>query len=114
MSSSTFKEFLDVCVCLEEAELQKLLGKKIACARKEHDNDGKGKRQDRSKLHHERHHSLGKHHQGKQKKKLCDFSNFFEILIEFTMIIGWSESVICNAPSWWKDDKVSDGNARFL
>eukprot|EP00957_Ditylum_brightwellii_P029705 2245179-Ditylum_brightwellii.AAC.1 len=36
-SSSTLKEFLDVCVCLEEAELQNLLGKKIACARKEHD-----------------------------------------------------------------------------
>eukprot|EP00957_Ditylum_brightwellii_P015032 1133963-Ditylum_brightwellii.AAC.1 len=29
-SSSTFKEFLDVCVCLEEAELQKPLKKRIA------------------------------------------------------------------------------------
>eukprot|EP00957_Ditylum_brightwellii_P181174 13800270-Ditylum_brightwellii.AAC.1 len=36
-SSSTLKEFLDVCVCLEEAELQKLLGTKIAHARQEHD-----------------------------------------------------------------------------
>eukprot|EP00957_Ditylum_brightwellii_P170878 13006085-Ditylum_brightwellii.AAC.1 len=32
LSSSTLKEFMDVCVCLEEAELQKPLKKKIACA----------------------------------------------------------------------------------
>eukprot|EP00957_Ditylum_brightwellii_P190060 14468783-Ditylum_brightwellii.AAC.1 len=31
-SSATIKEFLDICVHLEEAELQKPLGKKIACA----------------------------------------------------------------------------------
>eukprot|EP00957_Ditylum_brightwellii_P022257 1680265-Ditylum_brightwellii.AAC.1 len=29
-SSSTLKEFLDVCACLEEAELQKPLKKRIA------------------------------------------------------------------------------------
>eukprot|EP00957_Ditylum_brightwellii_P037590 2843292-Ditylum_brightwellii.AAC.1 len=45
-SSSTLKEFLDVRVCLEEAELKKLIEKKIACAKKEPDNDGKGKCQD--------------------------------------------------------------------
>eukprot|EP00957_Ditylum_brightwellii_P161437 12291616-Ditylum_brightwellii.AAC.1 len=33
LSSSMLKEFLDMCVHLEEAELQKLLGKRIACAR---------------------------------------------------------------------------------
>eukprot|EP00957_Ditylum_brightwellii_P198028 15087343-Ditylum_brightwellii.AAC.2 len=38
-SSSMLKEFLDMCVCLEEAELQKPLGKKIACSKKEHDNN---------------------------------------------------------------------------
>eukprot|EP00957_Ditylum_brightwellii_P098516 7504817-Ditylum_brightwellii.AAC.1 len=37
-SSYMLKAFLDICVCLEEAELQKLLKKKIACAIKEHDN----------------------------------------------------------------------------
>eukprot|EP00957_Ditylum_brightwellii_P003714 281959-Ditylum_brightwellii.AAC.1 len=35
-SSYTLKEFLDMCVCLEEAELQKLLKKRIACASKDH------------------------------------------------------------------------------
>ena len=38
LSSSMLKEFLDVCVCLEEAELQKPLKTKIAHAIKEHDN----------------------------------------------------------------------------
>eukprot|EP00957_Ditylum_brightwellii_P188558 14354864-Ditylum_brightwellii.AAC.1 len=38
LSSSTPKEFLDMCVCLEEPELQKLLKKKIACAIKEYGN----------------------------------------------------------------------------
>ena len=36
-SSSTLKEFLGVCVCLEEAELQKPLKKRIAHAITEHD-----------------------------------------------------------------------------
>eukprot|EP00957_Ditylum_brightwellii_P102925 7844386-Ditylum_brightwellii.AAC.1 len=36
-SSSTLKECLDVCVCLEEAELQKPLKKRIACALKNHE-----------------------------------------------------------------------------
>eukprot|EP00957_Ditylum_brightwellii_P150163 11435091-Ditylum_brightwellii.AAC.1 len=53
-SSSALKEFLDVCVQLEEVELQKLCRKKIACAGKEHDNDGKRKHQDKPKSHHER------------------------------------------------------------
>eukprot|EP00957_Ditylum_brightwellii_P019164 1444518-Ditylum_brightwellii.AAC.1 len=62
LSSSMLKEFLDVCVCLEEAELQKPLGKKIAHAKKEYDDNRKGKHQDKLKLHHERHHGLGKCH----------------------------------------------------
>eukprot|EP00957_Ditylum_brightwellii_P194299 14798076-Ditylum_brightwellii.AAC.1 len=67
------KEFLDMCVRLEEAELQKLLRKKIAHAEKEHEEDGKRKRQDKLKSHHERHHGSGKRHQGKQKKKYCNY-----------------------------------------
>eukprot|EP00957_Ditylum_brightwellii_P096805 7372111-Ditylum_brightwellii.AAC.1 len=63
-------EFLDVFVHLEEAELQKLLGKKIVCARKEHDDNGKGKHQDKPKSRHKRSHSSGKRHQGKNK---CNF-----------------------------------------
>eukprot|EP00957_Ditylum_brightwellii_P053454 4051525-Ditylum_brightwellii.AAC.1 len=46
-SSSTPKEFLDVCVHLEEAEVQKPLRKKIACAEKKYDKDGKRKCQDK-------------------------------------------------------------------
>eukprot|EP00957_Ditylum_brightwellii_P082117 6244507-Ditylum_brightwellii.AAC.1 len=72
-SSSTLKEFLNVCVHLEEAELKKLLRNKIACAEKEHNKDGKRKHQDKPKLHHKRYHSLGKYHQGKQKKKYCKY-----------------------------------------
>eukprot|EP00957_Ditylum_brightwellii_P014805 1116361-Ditylum_brightwellii.AAC.1 len=72
-SSSMLKEFLDMCVCLEEAEPQKSLAKKIACARKEHDNDGKGKHQDKPKLHHKRCHGLGKCHKRKLKNLFCDY-----------------------------------------
>eukprot|EP00957_Ditylum_brightwellii_P105021 8004793-Ditylum_brightwellii.AAC.1 len=72
-SSSTFKEFLDVCVCLEESELQKPLKKKIARVMKEHDDlDGKRKHQEKPKLHYKRRHGLGKCHQSKHKKKFCD------------------------------------------
>eukprot|EP00957_Ditylum_brightwellii_P122825 9366566-Ditylum_brightwellii.AAC.1 len=73
-SSSMLKEFMGVCVCLEEAELQKPLRKKIACANKEHDDlDQKRKRHEKPKLCHERRHGLGKHHQSKCKKKFCDY-----------------------------------------
>eukprot|EP00957_Ditylum_brightwellii_P002979 228075-Ditylum_brightwellii.AAC.1 len=78
LSSSTLKEFLDVCVHLEEAEMQKLLKKKTACAIKEHDNsDGK-----KPKLRHKSLHGLSKryekclqnkHYGGKHKKKICDY-----------------------------------------
>eukprot|EP00957_Ditylum_brightwellii_P091883 6996064-Ditylum_brightwellii.AAC.1 len=66
-SSSKLKEFLDVCVCLEEAEPQKPFRRKIPCARKEHDNNRKEKRQIKPKSHHKRRHGLGKCHQGKRK-----------------------------------------------
>eukprot|EP00957_Ditylum_brightwellii_P077925 5922869-Ditylum_brightwellii.AAC.1 len=36
-SSSTLKEFLDMCVHLEKAELQKLLKKMVAHAQKDHE-----------------------------------------------------------------------------
>eukprot|EP00957_Ditylum_brightwellii_P156112 11882788-Ditylum_brightwellii.AAC.2 len=65
---------MDVCVHLEEVELQKPLKKKIAHTVKEHDNlDRKRKHQDKPKLCHERCHRLGKHHQSKCKKKFCDY-----------------------------------------
>eukprot|EP00957_Ditylum_brightwellii_P206284 15347693-Ditylum_brightwellii.AAC.1 len=57
----------------EKAELQKPLRKTIAHAKKEHDEDRKRKHQDKPKLHHERHRGLGKHHQGKRKKKICNY-----------------------------------------
>eukprot|EP00957_Ditylum_brightwellii_P125697 9581365-Ditylum_brightwellii.AAC.1 len=61
LSSSMLKEFLDICVRLEEAELQKPLKKKIACAIKEqNDLDGM-----KPKPRHERCHGLGKCHQSK-------------------------------------------------
>eukprot|EP00957_Ditylum_brightwellii_P037632 2845632-Ditylum_brightwellii.AAC.1 len=37
LGSSTLKEFLDVCVRLEEAELKKPLKKRVACASKDHE-----------------------------------------------------------------------------
>eukprot|EP00957_Ditylum_brightwellii_P018728 1406845-Ditylum_brightwellii.AAC.1 len=71
------KEFLDICVCLEEAELQKLLKKKIARVIKEHDDlDNK-----KSKLRHKTRQGQSKcygrrilcqqskHHGGKRRKK---------------------------------------------
>eukprot|EP00957_Ditylum_brightwellii_P186048 14165091-Ditylum_brightwellii.AAC.1 len=61
------KEFLDVCICLEEAEIHKPLTKKIAHAKKEHNNGRKEKHQDKLKSHHERCHSSGKCHVGKCK-----------------------------------------------
>eukprot|EP00957_Ditylum_brightwellii_P113976 8689407-Ditylum_brightwellii.AAC.1 len=67
------KEFLDMCVRLEEAELQKPFGKNIAHARKEHDSTRKGKCQGKPKSHHKRLHGSGKNHQGKRKKKFCDY-----------------------------------------
>eukprot|EP00957_Ditylum_brightwellii_P027529 2081313-Ditylum_brightwellii.AAC.1 len=72
-SSAMLKQFLDVCVCLKEAELQKPLCKKITHAKKEHDGDRKGKHHDKSKLHHERRHGSGKLHAGNFKSKFCDY-----------------------------------------
>eukprot|EP00957_Ditylum_brightwellii_P168856 12852493-Ditylum_brightwellii.AAC.1 len=76
LSSSTLKEVLDICIRLEEAEIQKPLFKKT-CAIKEHGNSDRKK----PKLHHKRHQSLSKHykkfhknkhHGGKRRKKFCD------------------------------------------
>eukprot|EP00957_Ditylum_brightwellii_P129444 9874743-Ditylum_brightwellii.AAC.1 len=80
-SSSMLKEFLDVCVRLEEAELQKPLKKKTARAIKEHDNldDKKSKlchktRQGQSKRYGRRILRLqSKQHGGKHRKKYCDY-----------------------------------------
>eukprot|EP00957_Ditylum_brightwellii_P069087 5244423-Ditylum_brightwellii.AAC.1 len=69
LSSAIIKEFLDVCVHLEQAELHKLLTKKIACAKKEHEKGRKGKHHGKSELHHKRSHGQGKHHAGQHKKK---------------------------------------------
>eukprot|EP00957_Ditylum_brightwellii_P012027 908295-Ditylum_brightwellii.AAC.1 len=74
LSSFTLKEFLNMCIRLEQAEVLKLLKKKIAPAVKEHDNwDRKRKCQEKPKSHHKRYHSLGKHHQSKCKKKFCSY-----------------------------------------
>eukprot|EP00957_Ditylum_brightwellii_P076655 5826942-Ditylum_brightwellii.AAC.1 len=72
-SSTKLKEFLDTCMCLEEAELHKLLVKKIACIKKERDKDRKGKCHGKSESRHKRHHSQGKCPTGKHKKKYCDY-----------------------------------------
>eukprot|EP00957_Ditylum_brightwellii_P086213 6560258-Ditylum_brightwellii.AAC.1 len=53
--------------------MHKPLAKKITCAKKDHNNDSKGKHHDKSKLHHERCHGLGKGHFGNHKKKFCDY-----------------------------------------
>eukprot|EP00957_Ditylum_brightwellii_P161716 12312461-Ditylum_brightwellii.AAC.2 len=53
--------------------MSKLLAKKIVCAKKEHKEDRKGKCHDKSKLHHKRHHNLGKCYIRKHKKKFCDY-----------------------------------------
>eukprot|EP00957_Ditylum_brightwellii_P013271 1001073-Ditylum_brightwellii.AAC.1 len=62
-----------MCVHLEEAELEKPIRKKIACAEKEHNKDRERKRQDKPKSHHKRRHDLEKRHDSKQKKKFCDY-----------------------------------------
>eukprot|EP00957_Ditylum_brightwellii_P178371 13585673-Ditylum_brightwellii.AAC.1 len=49
LSSFMLKKFLDVCVRLDEAEMQKLLKKRIACAIKEHDNSNDKKSKPRHK-----------------------------------------------------------------
>eukprot|EP00957_Ditylum_brightwellii_P095284 7257299-Ditylum_brightwellii.AAC.2 len=59
LSSTMLKAFLDTCMHLEEAEMYKPLAKKIACAKKEHEEDGKGKCHDKSKSRHKRCHGLG-------------------------------------------------------
>eukprot|EP00957_Ditylum_brightwellii_P023086 1741672-Ditylum_brightwellii.AAC.1 len=81
-SSSTLKEFLDVCVCLEEAKLQKLLKKRIARALKDHEESvdkilikprykrrkGQTKRYGRC-ISHQQSKQVG----GRQRKKFCDY-----------------------------------------
>eukprot|EP00957_Ditylum_brightwellii_P200896 15314127-Ditylum_brightwellii.AAC.1 len=60
----------------EEAELHKPLAKKIAHAKKEHDKaigNRKGKHHNKSELCHKRCHGPGKHHDGKHKKKFCNY-----------------------------------------
>eukprot|EP00957_Ditylum_brightwellii_P111470 8502263-Ditylum_brightwellii.AAC.1 len=78
LSSSTLKEFLDMCIHLEEAELQKLLKERIACVIKEQDElddkkktkpcykkrKGQTKRYKRRILRQQ-----SKQHGGKQRKK---------------------------------------------
>eukprot|EP00957_Ditylum_brightwellii_P193294 14717496-Ditylum_brightwellii.AAC.1 len=76
LRSATLKEFLDVYVRLEETELHKLHVKKIACAKKDH-NEEKGDRKVRHhaklELCYKRHHGHGKHHTGKYRKKFYNY-----------------------------------------
>eukprot|EP00957_Ditylum_brightwellii_P128071 9767596-Ditylum_brightwellii.AAC.1 len=75
-SSSTLKEFLDMCGHLEETEMHKSIAKKIAHAQKDHDKSmkakGKVRHHAKSDFHHKRHHGSQKCHSGKCKKM---FSN---------------------------------------
>eukprot|EP00957_Ditylum_brightwellii_P003347 253213-Ditylum_brightwellii.AAC.1 len=71
-----------MCVCLEEAELQKPLKKRIACAIKEHEESDNKKT---TKPHHKRRkgqtkhykrrtlHQQSKQHGGRRRKKYCDY-----------------------------------------
>eukprot|EP00957_Ditylum_brightwellii_P169722 12918429-Ditylum_brightwellii.AAC.1 len=79
-SSSRLKEFLDICVHLEEAELQKLPKKKIACAIKEHDNsDNKN-----SKLRQETRQGQSKHY---GRRMLCQQSKHHERIAGRNIVI---------------------------
>eukprot|EP00957_Ditylum_brightwellii_P080194 6099330-Ditylum_brightwellii.AAC.1 len=49
------------------SRVAKTTWEKDSSCKKEHNDNRKGKQQDKSKLHHERHHSLGKCHAGKHK-----------------------------------------------
>eukprot|EP00957_Ditylum_brightwellii_P028968 2188332-Ditylum_brightwellii.AAC.1 len=89
LSSSTLKEFLDVCICLEEAEMQKPLKKKIVCAEREYDKDGNRKHQDKPKSCHERRHSSGKIIKEKERKL------FATIMVFVTM--AWISVTLCRA-----------------
>eukprot|EP00957_Ditylum_brightwellii_P133570 10183921-Ditylum_brightwellii.AAC.1 len=53
--------------------MHKLLTKKIAHAKKEHDKTRKEKCHGKSKSYHKRCHSLGKCHAGKRKKIYCNY-----------------------------------------
>eukprot|EP00957_Ditylum_brightwellii_P154989 11796423-Ditylum_brightwellii.AAC.1 len=80
--SSTLKEFLDMCIRLEEAELQKPLKKRIARVLKDHGEpddkkpikprykrrEGQTKRYGRRILRHQ-----SKQVEGGQRKKFCDY-----------------------------------------
>eukprot|EP00957_Ditylum_brightwellii_P075112 5707866-Ditylum_brightwellii.AAC.1 len=81
LSSSMLKEFLDMFVCLEEAELQKPLKKKIAPTIKEHDKSDNNETKLRHKTRHRQSKCYGrrilrqqnKHHGGKHRKKYCGY-----------------------------------------
>eukprot|EP00957_Ditylum_brightwellii_P108417 8270771-Ditylum_brightwellii.AAC.1 len=51
-SPTMLKEFLDMCVHIEESEMHKSLAKKIDCVKKEHDKALKEKCHSKSELHH--------------------------------------------------------------
>eukprot|EP00957_Ditylum_brightwellii_P061342 4655877-Ditylum_brightwellii.AAC.1 len=81
-SSSTLKEFLDVCVRQEEAELQKPLKKKVTCAIKDHEESDDNKpikprykrREGQTKCYGKRIlRQQSKRHGSKQMKKFCDY-----------------------------------------
>eukprot|EP00957_Ditylum_brightwellii_P070432 5351337-Ditylum_brightwellii.AAC.1 len=103
-SSSTLKEFLGVCVCLEKAELQKPLKKKIARAVKEHDKDGKRKHQDTPKSHHKRCHGLGKCHEGKQKKSVVTIMAF--------VTMTWTSATLCKLAGSAFSPRTASRNSR--
>ena len=82
LSSSMLKEVLDVCVSLEEAELQKPLKKRIARAAREHEDSDyekpikprHKKRKGQTKRYGRRiSRQQSKRHGGKRMKKFCDY-----------------------------------------
>eukprot|EP00957_Ditylum_brightwellii_P067399 5116490-Ditylum_brightwellii.AAC.1 len=100
-SFSRLKEFLGVCVRLEESELQKPLKKKIAHAIKEHENlDKRRKLLKKPKLHHKRRHGSGKHHQSKCK-------NFFVTIMAFVTMTWMSATLLKLAGSTFSPCTIS-------
>eukprot|EP00957_Ditylum_brightwellii_P097507 7426391-Ditylum_brightwellii.AAC.1 len=85
LSSAMLKESLDTYVHLEEAEMHKLLAKKIACTKKDHDKASrhvKRKHHNKSELHRKRRHCLGNHHAGTHKKIFATTMGFITMMTQ--------------------------------
>lgn len=36
-----------------------------------------------------------------------------EVECGLTVVVRWTEGVVSHTPSWWEDDKISNGHPRF-